>query len=73
MTTGGICREEIQSIADRTKIGDRIKYTSIREKTESSEPRIGKVIGKYPSFCLVDTGLTRESILWVDIIGVRYV
>lgn len=65
---GDIRRRELKAIADRTRIGDKIKYKSTRDKPGEQTLRTGTVIGKYPHFALIKTSGYREAILWVDMV-----
>lgn len=65
---GSIRKWELAEIANRTNIGDRVRYKASRDKVGETEHKVGKVIGKYPHFALVKVGAYREAILWVDMV-----
>lgn len=68
MVTGGYSKAEIQAAANRVKIGDKIRYKAVREKTNVTDWKTGTVTGKYPYFCLLDNGYSKDTVLWVDMI-----
>lgn len=68
MVIGGYIKAEIQAVADHVQIGEVIEY-KVPASVKMENPiikRKGRVIGKYPSFVLMDNGKYREAVNWID-------
>lgn len=57
---------DIEIAKNRVEIGQTIKFKDVR--TIADKEIEGTVIGIYPNHCLVDTGMVKTSVPWIDLI-----